>query len=66
MVIDAVLMNGEILLLKGDFMKFLLKMTKLVTPKKYHPKINEVYIERYQIARSIFYLGNKYICLCLK
>lgn len=64
MVIDAVLMNGEILLLNGDFLKFLLKMTKSVTSKKYHPRINEVYRERYQIARSIFYLGNKYVCPC--
>ncbi len=58
------LINGGILLLNGDFMKFLLKMTKSVAPKKYHPKINEVYRERYQIARSIFYLGKKYVCPC--
>jgi len=63
-VIDAVLMNGGILLLNGDFMKFLLKMTKSVTPKKYHPKINEVYRERQQIGQSIFYLGYKYLCSC--
>ena len=46
------------------FMKFLLKLTKSVVPKKYHPYINEIYRERYQIVQSIFYLGNKYVCPC--
>jgi len=45
-------------------MKFLLKLTKSVAPKKYHPKINEIYRERYQVVRAIFYLGNKYLCPC--